>query len=78
MKSRVKPQQVIYTTLTMAKQLGLDQDTVRKYASMNGWGTQPGGPGTPRFFTRDDVALFARAKRKARKFLNVEVIELRL
>jgi DNA-binding transcriptional MerR regulator len=66
---------LIYTTKTMADQTGLDQDTIRKYAAINNWGIQPGGPGTPRFFTRDDVDLFVRVRRKSHSLANIKVID---
>lgn len=46
---------MIFTTKTGAKVLGIKQDTLKHYAVKFSTGSQPGGPGTPRMFTTDEL-----------------------
>ena len=46
---------MIFTTKTGAKALGIKQDTLKHYAVQFDVGSQPGGPGTPRLFTQEDL-----------------------
>lgn len=46
---------MIFTTKTGAEVLGIQQDTLRKYATKYDVGFQPGGLWTPHLFTLDDL-----------------------
>jgi DNA-binding transcriptional MerR regulator len=55
----------IWTTKTVAKVLGIKQDTLKHYAIKFGIGSQPGGSGTPWFFTKEDLlAIRNRAEKR--------------
>ena len=45
----------IYTTKTGADALGITQRTLRQYAGKFNVGSQPGGVGTPHYFTIDEI-----------------------
>lgn len=45
----------LYTTKTGAKVLGVKQDTLKRYALKFNIGSQPGGPGTPHLFTKEEL-----------------------
>lgn len=55
----------IYTTKTGGPILGVKQDTLKIYAIRSGIGNQPGGPGTPYYFTRQDLLDIREWKRTA-------------
>ena len=63
----VVQEEIVHTTRSVAKLTGLDQDTVRKYAAQLNLGRQPGGPGTPRFFTKADIDLIYRRRDRRRR-----------
>lgn len=45
----------LYTVTTGAPLLGIRPVNLRKLAREHDWGMQPGGPGTPRFFTLEQL-----------------------
>lgn len=54
----------LYTVTMAAPLLGMKPNTLRKLAGKNDWGMQPGGPGTARMFTRDQLLYIRDRKRK--------------
>ena len=44
-----------YTVTVAARMLGLKPNSLRKWALRHGMGIQPGGRGTPRYFTMDMI-----------------------
>lgn len=53
----------IFTTKTGADVLGIKQDTLKRYASKYNVGSQPGGFGTPHFFTLDDLCTLRHCRK---------------
>ena len=69
----------IYTTRSGAKVLGVKQDTLKHYALRFDIGSQPGGPGTPWIFTKDDLrAILAEVRylRESQPWARCRVIQL--
>ncbi len=64
----------LYSTRTGARALGVKQNTMVVYAIKYGIGSQPGGPGTPRMFTLDDLREIRR-KRSSGPRLVKEYVE---
>ena len=64
----------IFTTKTGAKVLGVKQDTLKHYAVKFGVGIQPGGSGTPWFFTMEHLMTI---RERAWKWEKVEMQENR-
>ena len=54
----------LYTVTMAAPILGMKPNTLRKLAGEHGWGMQPGGPGTPRLFTREQLLHIRGRERK--------------
>lgn len=74
----------IYTTKSAAKILAVKQDTVKHYALRFHIGSQPGGPGTPWIFTKDDLIAirnklrdlaFSRGCASPRRYESIEEFE---
>lgn len=59
----------LYTVTTAAPLLGMKPNTLRKIAREHGWGIQPGGPGTPRLFTLEQLL---EIRGRGRKWSKVE------
>lgn len=63
----------LYTTKTGSKVLGVKQDTLKRYALKYGIGSQPGGPGTPHLFTREELLVIKDIRE--RKWVRVQEAE---
>jgi DNA-binding transcriptional MerR regulator len=63
----------LFSTKDAAKILGLKPNTVRVYALKHGIGSQPGGPGTLRVYTVEDLQQLRKIR--SRKWYRAEIVE---
>ena len=62
----------LYTVTMGAPLLGMKPNTLRKLAREHDWGMQPGGSGTPRLFTLEQLL---EIRDRSRKWSKVEELE---